>query len=213
MGHFILLPLPKLFNTHAKEKNISLITQSLFFFLVAFLLLFIYFNSKTFSRQLLRLDRPPADSEGVYLGPSADMIYPKHQGSKRCYFSKLAPSASCRGVRLRFKARQGGGRDGGGAPLLRSCSPLCHPPLSPDLPLLLLPCRLPPREKPFEGVITAACITWVTAIGSWSQLMKPLRKPPGFLRFLFKFWGVGVRPDPAGLSFGSSESALQFGYW
>lgn len=72
-----------------------------------------------------------------------------------------------------------GSREGG--KLLRPCSP-CTP-----------PCRLPPWEQPFEGVITAACITWVTANGSWSQLMKPLKKPP-LLWFLFKFWGVGARP-------------------
>lgn len=121
------------------------------------------------------------------------MIYPKHQGSKRCYFSKLAPSASCRGCAA---AVQGEERRRRGW-LLRPCSPPSYPPTSS-----LLPCRLPPREKSFEGVITAACITWVTAIGSWSQLMKPLRKPPRLLWFLFKFWGVRARPDPAGVSFG-----------
>lgn len=60
-------------------------------------------------------------------------------------------------------------------------------------PLYPPPCRLPPRGQPFEGVITAACITWVTADGGWSQLMKPLKKPP-LSWFLLKFWRAGVRP-------------------
>lgn len=60
-------------------------------------------------------------------------------------------------------------------------------------PLYPPPCRLPPRGQPFEGVITAACITWVTADGGWSQLMKPLKKPP-LSWFLLKFWRAGARP-------------------
>lgn len=60
-------------------------------------------------------------------------------------------------------------------------------------PLYPPPCRLPPWGQPFEGVITAACITWVTADGGWSQLMEPLKKPP-LSWFLLKFWGARARP-------------------
>lgn len=60
------------------------------------------------------------------------------------------------GVQLRFKTRWG--------ELLRPRSPCTTPPPS---------CRLPPWTHPFDGVMTAACITWVTAGGTQSQLMKP----------------------------------------
>lgn len=99
---------------------------------------------------------------------------PKHWGSQRCYFSKLACPPPAEGVRLRFKGRW----ETSEAPFPS------YPPL----------CRLSPRGQSFEGVITVACITWVTADGGWSQLMKPLKKPP-LSWFLLKFWSEAWLPD------------------
>lgn len=101
---------------------------------------------------------------------------PKHWGSQRCYFSKLPLSTSCRVCAAAVQGKVG--NFWGPVPLV--------PPPSP-------PCRLPPQGQPFEGVITAACITWVTADRGWSQLMKPLKKPP-LSWFLLKFWRAGARP-------------------
>lgn len=94
-------------------------------------------------------------------------IHPQTLGITEVLFFKAGP------VHLLPRVYGCNSREGG--KLLRHSSPL-YP----------SPCRLPPQGQPFEGVITAACITWVTGDGGWSQLMKPLKWPP-FSWFLLKF--------------------------
>lgn len=106
--------------------------------------------------------------------PSVDHEHPQTPGITKVLFFKAAP------VHLLPSVCGCGSREAG--KLLRPCS-TCTP--------LPVACLL--RGQPFEGVITAACITWVTADGGWSQLMKPLKK----LRrswFLLRLWRTGARP-------------------
>lgn len=88
---------------------------------------------------------------------------PEHRGSQRCYFSKQVLCASCWAGQAVLQGRWG--------KLLRASGP---------------PCRPPPPKHPFEGVITVACITWVTADAGWSHLMKPLKNSPFHAWFLLK---------------------------
>lgn len=109
-----------------------------------------------------------------YPEPSADHDPSPNTGDhKGVIFQSWPCPPPAEGVRLRFKGRW---------ETSEALFPL-YPP----------PCRLPPHGQPFEGVITAACITWVTADGGWSQLMKPLKQPP-LSWFLLKFWRAGPRP-------------------
>lgn len=98
-------------------------------------------------------------------------VHPQRQGITKVLFFKAGP------VRLLPRVCGCGSREGG--KLLRPCSPLVTP-----------PCRPPPQGQPFEGVITEACITRVTADGGWSQLMKPLKLLP-FSWFLLKLRRAG----------------------
>lgn len=109
-----------------------------------------------------------------YPEPSADHDPSPNTGDhKGVIFQSWPCPPPAEGVRLRFKGR--------------------WETSEAQFPLYPPPCRLPPQGQPFEGVITAACITWVTADGGWSQLMKPLKQSP-LSWFLLKFWKAGPRP-------------------
>ncbi|KAK2869819.1 hypothetical protein Q8A67_024211 [Cirrhinus molitorella] len=72
--------------------------------------------------------------------PSANHAPSQTQGITKVLFFKAGPCASCWAGPAVLQGR--------GGKLLRACGP---------------PCRPPPPGQPFEGVITVACITWVTA--------------------------------------------------
>ncbi len=94
-------------------------------------------------------------------------LHPKHRGITKVLFFKAGPCASCWAGPAVLQGR--------GGKLLRACRP-------------------PPPGQPFEGVITVACITWVTADAGWSHLMKPLKNSPFHAWFLLKFCSGGSRP-------------------
>lgn len=103
--------------------------------------------------------------------PSANHAPSQTQGITKVLFFKAGPCASCWAGPAVLQGR--------GGKLLRACGP---------------PCRPPPPGQPFEGVITVACITWVTADAGWSHLMKPLKNSPFHAWFLLKFCSGGSRP-------------------
>lgn len=103
--------------------------------------------------------------------PSANHAPSRTQGITKVLFFKAGPCASCWDGPAVLQGR--------GGKLLRVCGP---------------PCRPPPPGQPFEGVITVACITWVTADAGWSHLMKPLKNSPFHAWFLLKFCSGRSRP-------------------
>lgn len=117
---------------------------------------------------------PSVYSESI-LSHLQTTIHPQTQGDHIGVIFQSSPcSPPAEGPRLRFKGRW----------------ETSEAPFSLYSP----PCRLPPRGQPFEGVITAACITWVTADGGWSQLLEPFKEPP-LSCFLLELESTAPLPD------------------